>query len=151
LARKGAEGAKVRADVAAMRERLQAAKPATGPWEAKNGPGRLMDIELCAEMCALLTGSPARGVERQIMAGAKCGLSSADQQALRAAYTLLWQVQCAARLLTEGALDLAALGEGGRGFVLRETEAESAEALSAALAARVALAEGVIVAQMQGG
>jgi glutamate-ammonia-ligase adenylyltransferase len=151
LVRKGQDAAKVRADVAAMRERLQAAKPAKGAWEAKNGPGRLMDIELCAQMCALLSGSAARGVERQIMAGAQCGLSPADQQALRATYSLLWHLHCGARLLTEGALDVAVLGEGGRGFLLRETGVASAEALSEALEARVALAEGVIAAQMQGG
>ncbi len=45
LAAKG-QGAAVLPDVAAMRARLHAARPARAAWEAKNGPGRLMDIEL---------------------------------------------------------------------------------------------------------
>ncbi|MBL9053710.1 MAG: glutamine-synthetase adenylyltransferase, partial [Tabrizicola sp.] len=48
------QGARVRADVAEMRGRLQAAKPALGAWDAKNGPGRIMDIELAAQTVALL-------------------------------------------------------------------------------------------------
>jgi glutamate-ammonia-ligase adenylyltransferase len=138
------KGASVRADVAEMRARLQAAKPAKGALEAKNGPGRLMDIELCAQMCALISGSPARGVERQIMAGAKSILSQSDQQALLDAYRLLWRLQAATRLLTGGVADLAQLGEGGRAFVLRETGMDGAETLAAGLDAATALAETVI-------
>ncbi|MFN7224218.1 MAG: glutamine-synthetase adenylyltransferase [Paracoccaceae bacterium] len=147
LARKG-KGRTVRADVAAMRERVQAAKPAKGSWEAKNGSGRLMDIELCAQMVCLIVGSPARGVERQIAAGAGAGLSHSDQTALLDAYRLLWRLQCGTRLLTEGALELADLGEGGRAFLLRETGEPSAAALTARLEAATALAEAVIEAQM---
>ncbi len=150
LARKG-KGETVRADVAAMRKRLQEAKPAKGSWEAKNGAGRLMDVELCAQMVCLMAGSPARGVERQIAAGAAAGLSAADQAALLDAYRLLWRLQCGTRLLTEGALDMAELGEGGRAFLLRETGETSAESLTARLEAATGLAERVISAQMQGG
>ena len=57
-----AGGASVLADVAAMRGRLQAAKPAAGSWEAKNGAGRLMDIELLAQTAALRAADPARQV-----------------------------------------------------------------------------------------
>ena len=150
LARKG-KGASVRADVAAMRERLQAAKPAKGSWEAKNGAGRLMDIELCAQMLALTAASPARGVERQIAAGAAAGgLSRPDQTALAAAYTLLWRLQCGTRLLTDGPLVMDDLGIGGRAFLLRETGETSAEALTARLEAVTGLAEAIISAQMAG-
>jgi [glutamine synthetase] adenylyltransferase / [glutamine synthetase]-adenylyl-L-tyrosine phosphorylase len=149
LARKG-KGAAVRADVAAMRERLQAAKPAQGSWEAKNGAGRMMDVELCAQMLCLLAGSPARGVERQIAAGAAVGVSQSDQTALLDAYRLLWRLQCSARLLTEGALEMADLGEGGRAFLLRETGEPDGQALTARLGAVTALAEAVISAQMGG-
>lgn len=149
LARKG-KGDTVRADVAAMRKRLQEAKPAKGSWEAKNGAGRLMDVELCAQMVCLMAGSAARGVERQIAAGKNAGLSAADQTALLDAYRLLWRLQCGTRLLTEGALDMADLGEGGRAFLLRETGETSAESLTARLEAATGLAERVISAQMQG-
>ena len=53
-----AEAATAREVLAAeMRARLAEAKPAQGPWEAKNGPGRLMDIELCAQTLALIAAS----------------------------------------------------------------------------------------------
>ena len=100
-----------------MRARLQAAKPAQGAWDAKNGPGRIMDIELAAQTVALIAGSPARGVERQIAAGAgrhPAGIGRAG--AGLAAYRLLWRLHAAARLLTDRALDLDNLGEGGAGL-----------------------------------
>lgn len=147
LPRKG-QGANVRADVAAMRERLQAAKPAKGSWEAKNGPGRLMDIELCAQMFALIAGSPARGVERQIAAGKQIGVSQTDLQTLTDAYRVLWRLQCGSRLLTEGALEMETLGEGGRAFLLRETGVDGAAALSERLDDLVTRAEAVIAAQL---
>lgn len=43
-------------DVAQMRARLAEAKGNEGPYDAKNGPGRLMDIELAASTGALLSG-----------------------------------------------------------------------------------------------
>jgi glutamate-ammonia-ligase adenylyltransferase len=149
LPRKG-QGETVRPDVAQMRARLQAAKPASGVWEAKNGPGRLMDIELCAQMACLIAGSPARGVERQIAAGAVAGLSQSDQSVLLGAYRVLWSLQCAARLLTDGDIDLATIGDGGRAFLLRETGQSTAEALSEKLDQVTALAEAVIEAQIRG-
>ena len=148
LPQKG-QGVTVRADVAAMRARLQAAKPARGVWEAKNGPGRLMDIELLAQMLALLSGSPARGVDRQIAAGRKAGIvSDSEQTVLLDAYRLLWRLQAGTRLVTDGTLDMAALGEGARAFLLRETAEPDAEALSDRLDRATALAEAVIVAHV---
>ncbi len=138
------QGPNVRQDVADMRTRLQLAKPAKGALEAKNGPGRLMDIELTAQLCALIAGSPARGVERQITAGAKSILSQSDAQALLEAYRLLWRLQAGTRLLTDRVADLAALGEGGRAFLLRETGAADAAALEARVETVTALAEQVI-------
>jgi len=138
------QGAKVRADVAAMRARVQVAKPAQGAWDAKNGAGRIMDIELAAQTLALLSGSPARGVERQIAAGAGRHMPDSDAQALLAAYRMLWRLQAAARLLTDGVLDMDSLGEGGRAFVLRETGASDAVRLAADLGATVALAAAAV-------
>jgi glutamate-ammonia-ligase adenylyltransferase len=148
LAVKG-QGAQVRGDVAEMRARLQTAKPAQGIWDAKNGPGRIMDIELAAQTVALLAGSPARSVERQIAAGANVTgqgriLPESDAQALSSAYRLLWPLHAAARLLSDRALDWESLGEGGRAFVLRETGATDAVALAADLVRIVAQAEAAI-------
>jgi [glutamine synthetase] adenylyltransferase / [glutamine synthetase]-adenylyl-L-tyrosine phosphorylase len=142
-------GERVRRDVAEMRGRLQGAKPAQGVWDAKQGPGRIMDIELAAETVALIAGSPARSVERQIAAGAQVTgagplLPDSDAQALIAAFTLLWRLHAATRLLGDGTIDWANLGEGGRAFLLRETGALDAEALARDLAAAVARAEAAV-------
>ncbi|WP_333817544.1 glutamine-synthetase adenylyltransferase [Tabrizicola sp.] len=143
LAAKG-RGARVKPDVAEMRARLAAAKPAQGAWDAKNGAGRIMDIELAAQTIALLTGSPARSVERQIAAGAGRQLPDSDAQALASAYRLLWRLHAAARLLSERALEWESLGEGGRAFILRETGAGDADALAADLARATREAEGAV-------
>ncbi|MGQ0612035.1 MAG: glutamine-synthetase adenylyltransferase [Paracoccaceae bacterium] len=138
LAEKAADPARIRADTAEMRARLQSAKPGEGTWEAKFGPGRLMDIELFAQMTALVAASPARQVERQLAAapgGAKGGqVSQAEQTALLGAYRLCARLQAAGRLLSDKTPDLAAMGEGARAFVLRETGHGSAEELARALA-----------------
>lgn len=137
LAEKG-QGARVLADVADMRARLAEARPAKGAWEAKDGPGRLMDIELCAEWAALVAANPARGVERQL--ASKGVLAAGEQAVLLDAYRLLWRLHCGARLLTERALEPDALGEGGRAFLLRETGEADVAALSARLDRAVSLA-----------
>ncbi len=149
LAKKG-PGAQVRPDVAEMRARVQAAKPAAGAWDAKNGPGRIMDIELCAQMLALIAASPARQVERQIAAGA-ARMPPEDREALLGAYRLLWRLHAASRLLTDGAVDMAGLGEGGRAFLLRETGTDSTATLSARIASAVALAAAAIRRQVEPG
>jgi len=143
------QGAGVRGDVAEMRARLQAAKLARGVWEAKNGPGRLMDIELMAQMAALLTGSPARGVERQIEAGRKGAiLSDSDAQVLLDAYRLLWRLQAGTRLITDGVVEPGSLGEGACAFLLRETGQPGADALSGRLESVTGLADAVIAAHL---
>lgn len=133
LAAKGS-GETVLSDLAQMRARIFAAKPAGGPWEAKTGPGRLQDIELLAQSFALRAGQSARKVEAQLRIGPREGFVSKDEGAvLTSAYRLLWHLQSGARLLSERALDMDAIGAGGRAFVLRETGADSLEALEARL------------------
>ena len=150
LAAKG-QGAKVLADVADMRRRLAEAKPGAGGWDAKFGPGRLMDIELLAQTLALQAALPARQVERQIILGAKSTqLSQSDQEALLNAYRLSWRLQCAARLLTDRPVSPDTLGEGGRAFLLRECGAESGDELTMRLTTATALAERVIQTHLKG-
>ena len=130
LSRKS-DGAMVLADVCEMRARLASAKPAAGSWEARNGPGHLMDIELTAQTAALRAASPARRVAAQLQAGVKSGfLSHSEEQTLLTAYNLCWQLQAAARLLTDKVLDMDHLGEGGRAFLLRETGQTMPDALT---------------------
>ena len=143
------QGASVLRDVADMRARLLSAKPGSGAWEAKFGPGRMMEIELIAQTGALIAGVPARRVEVQIQAGRRAGLFDAKgEEALLAAYRLCWQLTAAHRLLTEKPLDFDAVGAGGTAFVLRETGAASVPDLRAALTERTALADQVISAIM---
>ncbi len=145
-----AGGAGVAKDVADMRGRLKAAKPGQGALEAKDGPGRLQDIELLAQMLALQAASPARRVEAQIAAGKRAGLIAGDAaEALLAGYRLLWRVQCCLRLLAERITDPEALGEGACGFLLRETGAETIEALLERLGAATEAASGVIDAVLE--
>ncbi|MDX5359384.1 MAG: glutamine-synthetase adenylyltransferase, partial [Rhodobacterales bacterium] len=149
LADKG-KGASVRGDVADMRARLLAHKPGGG-WEAKAGPGRIMDIELTAQTCALIAGDPARRVEAQLRAGARAGvLSRPEEERLLSAYRLLWRVQAAGRLLSVAVPDPGQMGEGARAFVLRECGVETAEALGARITELTTGAEAVIGAVMAG-
>jgi glutamate-ammonia-ligase adenylyltransferase len=150
LAEKG-QGGTVLADVADMRARLAAAKPGLAPWEAKLGPGKLMDIELLAQTLALQAASPARGVEAQIAAGRKAGrISAAQAGTLLKAYRLCWHLQAGSRLLSDRDLDPAKLGMGARAFLLRECEEASPEALSAHLAEAAAGADAEIAATLTG-
>lgn len=135
--------AKVLADVADMRARLAEAKPGGTALDAKTGPGRLQDIELFAEAGALLTGTHDRRVGAQLNASAKAfDLSSEEVAVLADAISLFWRVQAAARLVAgEGSVTTETTGAGAGAFLLRETGAETVEALDAELvdlAAKVA-------------
>ncbi|SIS72908.1 [protein-PII] uridylyltransferase family protein [Phaeovulum vinaykumarii] len=144
LKAKGA-GAEVAEELARMRARIFAAKAPDGAWEAKIGPGRLQDIELLAQSFALRTGDPARRVEAQIRAGRRAGLLDKDEtETLLSAYRFLWRLQAGGRLLTDRALDMDTLGDGGRAFLLRETGRDDLPGLAEHLAATVARTQGVI-------
>jgi len=149
LATKGAE-ARVRPDVADMRARLLAHKPGGG-WEPKAGPGRLMDIELLAQTCALVAGDPARRTEAQLRAGVRAGvIGKDDEAALVKALRLLWQVQAAARLLSVAVPDPSRMGQGAQDFVLRECGADNAQTLGDRIQALADRAERIISATLAG-
>ena len=144
LAAKGSDP-RVLPDVAEMRARIFAAKAPDGDWEAKTGPGRLQDIELLAQSCALRTAAPARRVEPQLRAGLRAGqLTAEDEAALQEAYRFLWRLQAGGRLLTQRPLDMAAIGEGGRAFLLRETGMSDIAALTSQLGFQTGRAAGII-------
>ncbi|MBC7143514.1 MAG: glutamine-synthetase adenylyltransferase, partial [Rhodobacteraceae bacterium] len=112
-------------------------------------PGRLQDIELLAQSCALRAASPARRVEPQLRAGLRAGLlSKEDEAALQEAYRFLWRLQAGGRLLTERPLDMEAIGEGGRAFLMRETGASDLAGLASLLERQVARAAGIIAASL---
>ena len=121
-------------EVAAMRARLAAAKSPAGIWDAKNGPGRLMDIELMAETGALLSGSPQRDVHAGLDGAVAAGLLDVAQaQTLKDSYDLCWSVQCAARLLSGKVIEADKIGEGGTAFLCRATGFDQVEQLKSAL------------------
>lgn len=122
LARKG-EGPAVLADVADMRRRLAEAKPPSGPWDCRQGPGRLQEIELVAQTAALRAGHAARRTEAQLAAGLRAGWpAKAEVEALLAAYRLCWRLHCAGRLLSNASPDPDRLGPAATAFLLRETD-----------------------------
>jgi glutamate-ammonia-ligase adenylyltransferase len=148
LRRKG-QSPSVLPDVAAMRARLTVFRPASAPWEAKDGPGRLMDLELFAQAMALVAGDPSRGSREQVQGAACSGfLTEAEADTLQSAMSLCWTVQCAGRLLTEGVLDPADLGEGGRLFVLRDAGGDVPAALTARIEAASAAAAAIITKRL---
>jgi len=150
LAAKGG-GARVLPDLADMRARIAAARAPDGLWDARTGPGRLQDIELLAQSFALRAGDPARRIEPQLRAGGRHGfISAADAETLASACRLLWRLHAGARLLSNRPLDMEAIGEGGRAFVLREAGEPGLDALAARLAATCAAARRIIEAALAG-
>ncbi len=131
---KGGDHARILREVGEMRDRIAAAKSASGPWEAKIGAGRMQDVELISQAGALMAGDPARSVIDGLASGVAIGwLSDADSTALSDAYGLCWQVQVTAKLLSSKPLDHEALGIGGAAMLKRETGGTALEELSARL------------------
>ena len=144
IAAKG-QGAGVIADVAAMRAKLGAAKPSAGVWDARNGPGRMMDIELLAQTSALRAGDPSRLVELQLEAGRRAGwLPASDVAGLLAAYRFFWRLQAGSRALDVPTAGPGQLGQGALAFLLRETGEDSADMLTARLAQQSTTAAALI-------
>ncbi|WP_323037425.1 glutamine-synthetase adenylyltransferase [Pararhodobacter sp.] len=128
------QGDSIPQDVSDMRARLRAAKPGQGALDAKDGAGRLQDIELIGQMFALQTAATTRRPETQILSGRRAGrIDAAQETTLLTAYRLLWRVQIAQRLLADRVTDADAMGDGARNFVLRETGMESMAALATRL------------------
>lgn len=132
-------------DVADMRERLAAAKTPAGVWDAKTGPGRMLDIELVAQAGALMAGMSARDVHAGLDgAVAVDWLNVADAQTLKDSYDLCWSVQTAARLLSGKAIDADKIGEGGAAFLCRAAGEDDIGALQARLEQSYATSEELI-------
>ncbi|WP_432449959.1 glutamine-synthetase adenylyltransferase [Aliiroseovarius marinus] len=122
--------AKVVGDVIDMRARIAEAKQSRGALDAKLGEGHLQDVELVAQAAALLSANTPAEPDRQIAEGVAIGWFSDGQgQAMAASHDLMWRLQAASKLLTDEALDLEALGQGGQGLLLRETGADNKDAL----------------------
>lgn len=131
---KGGARGQILRELTEMRARIAAAKAPSGPWEAKIGPGRMQDIELVAQAGALMAAAPERGVAEGLAGGVAIGwLSDADRAALEEAYTLCWQVQAVAKLLSEKPLEPGDPGGGGAAMLRRETGLEDLDELAGRL------------------
>jgi len=137
------------AAVREMRARVAEAKPQEGPWDAKLGPGRLLDLELVAQAGNLMAGQAARDVTSGFAGGVAIGwLTDADSAALTHAYALCWRVQMVARLISDKTLAPDRIGEGGAAFLLRETSEETLSMLEERLNTACAAAAEVIDARL---
>ncbi len=123
LLRRPRARAQVLTGVIEMRDRLRAAKAPAGLWDAKQGPGRLLEIELLAQAGALLQGETGGQTADGLRAAAASGLlDDASGQALAAHYAFYARLHQAVRLLSDTPLDAAALGPAGHAFLLRTLE-----------------------------
>ncbi|ATF18045.1 glutamine-synthetase adenylyltransferase [Phaeobacter gallaeciensis] len=137
-------------EVAKMRARLAAAKVPSGPWDAKTGAGRMMDIELIAQAGVLLSEATGQDVASGLEGAVACGwLDAADAAELQRGYDLFWSVQTAARLVSGKAIDAQTLGEGGALFLCRSTGYADLAALEADLTARYQTCGEIIAAALE--
>lgn len=134
-------------EVAQMRARLAAAKASGGIWDAKNGPGRLQDIELLAQAGALLQGETAAHITSGLDAAVIEQIIDAQQCALlKQAYATCWSLQSATRLLSASVLQSDKLGQAGIGFLTRSLHCETLPALEAHLSQTYQAAGSIITA-----
>ncbi|MCV2889195.1 [protein-PII] uridylyltransferase family protein [Ruegeria aquimaris] len=145
LLSQSADRDRVLREVAEMRARLAAAKVPSGLWDAKTGPGRMLDIELVSQAGALLAGSAARDVASGLDATVAAGwMEVADAQSLRQAYDLFWSVQTATRLLSGTVISPETMGEGSAAFLCRSAGFETLDQLAAALEENYTSSAGLI-------
>lgn len=139
-------------EVAVMRGRLAAAKTPSGIWDAKNGAGRMMDIELLSQAGALLAAAPSRDVAAGLDQAVACGwLDAADALYLQESYSLYWSVQSAARLVTDGVLEQDNIGEGAAQFLIGSAGYDTMEALEQALETAYQRCDEIILRALKAG
>ncbi|MEM9522614.1 MAG: glutamine-synthetase adenylyltransferase [Pseudomonadota bacterium] len=129
------DAAVIATDVMDMRRRLAEAKPGDGAWDAKAGPGRLMDIELFGQTLALLAASPERVSKAHLtLRTPLLPVPKQMRNALHDTHARLLRLHQALRLLTHRTIAVEALGAGAREFLLREMCAVSMKELAEKLA-----------------
>ena len=128
-----------------MRARIAAAKAPSGPWDAKIGRGMLQEIELVSQTGALIEGCAAQNVVEGLHAAARCGVLTQEEAAqLEETYGVFWTVQVASKLLSEKPISPEDIGKGGAAFLLRDTGAETLDALATEMTRRGAQAGDII-------
>lgn len=130
------EAGRIKSETQDMRSRLaDAMREKARPWDVKLGAGGLQDIELTAQALSLIArGGMARQTAAQLQEARGAGLlSDAQLSILSEGYTLFWNVQLAARLLSDRPLDPEAVGAGGQALLLRDCGCDTLEELATRL------------------
>ncbi|MGB0498625.1 MAG: bifunctional [glutamine synthetase] adenylyltransferase/[glutamine synthetase]-adenylyl-L-tyrosine phosphorylase [Rubricella sp.] len=126
--------AQVLGDVRDMRARLAKAhqREASDPWELKQGPGRLLDIDLCIQAGLLLSRVDGPDPDESPLARlARAGwLSPGGVEALGVARDLMLHVQAVTRVAVDGRFAPERAGAGLRAVLLRDTGCASLDALT---------------------
>ncbi len=137
-------------DVQDMRDRIQAAKQDANPLATKIGAGRLQDIELFAQTVALSVGASVRSTAGQLAAGVTSNLiTQAEAEALTDSYDLLWRTQVTSRLLAKDGYDPDTAGKDAEVVILRDSDAETIDALADRLSDHASQADAIISANLQ--
>lgn len=136
-----------------MRARIAAAKTPDGVLDAKIGAGRLQDIELFAQAGALIGGIVARDIPAGLGAARLAGMLDVDaEETLNVAYTRLWALQSATRLLSSRPLELAALRASTLRFLIQSVgssaENDTANDLETQLTQTYGAADAIITASL---
>ena len=97
--------------------------------------GGILDIELLAQMIALLSGSDARDPRAQLALS-----DDAQTRSLGAVHEMLCGVQQAQRLVMAGKFEPDALGRDGMNFVVSMAGVQSVSALEEAILAKTTAA-----------
>ncbi len=145
----GRDREEVLAEVVEMRARIAAAKAPAGVWDAKIGPGRLQDIEMIAQSGALVAGQLARDIPSGLRAAKAAGvLNAADTATLEVAYSQVWALQCAGRLLAAAPVQGAELGQAGAVFLCRMLGTDSLSDAEAQMKQTYAASDAIISAAL---
>ena len=136
---------KVRADTADMRRRLMEAHGETDIWELKQGPGRLLDIDLFLQAGCLLSHAAHARVPDLLSIG---WLTAAEAAVLARIRALSSTLQAAGRVALDEAFTPARAGPALVAMVLAQTGFEDVAALEGALAEGFAAADRIISARL---
>lgn len=131
------DAGKVIQDTAEMQDRLRRAhsSQAQDPWSVKDGPGRMLEIELFLQAGALLNGLQTCKSPKAMISGlSKIGwLTAADGQRLKSALQLYMSVQQISRLATGSGFEAVKAGRGLRHLMCSVTDTGDLDGLEAAL------------------
>ena len=152
------DAAQVWRDVADMRDRIAAARGAFDPWDVKNGPGRMQDIELFAQGAALVAAGQGGQVPPVSVAGQLAMLSGAalegtavDGAALAESYGFLRAVRAALRLTSAQEAENHTPEAGAGRILARVAGAGDVSEVAARIARHAADASEQVVAALDGG